>query len=350
MEKRVYIAKCEEYEREKVAEAVDKVLRGFGGAEAILNGSKKVLVKPNLLMPKKPEDAATTHPYVVEAVCAAFSKAGAEVSIIDSTGGPHTKMLIRLLCGKTGIKEAAERSGAQINFDTSVKKVSYPEGKKLNKFKVLSPVLNADLVVSVAKAKTHGYMAMSGSVKNMFGTIPGLGKPGLHRKFPRREDFASMLVDICEYIKPGFNILDGIYGMEGQGPASGTPKYLGVVAGGFSPYAVDLALCHLIGMRTDSVYTITDALSRGIFFDDPDKLDWLGDDPKPLRTSFKPAIKHKADVLPRILENCVGCGDCAKVCPAKCIKIQKKLAIINEKECIRCYCCHEFCPFKAIEL
>jgi len=354
MENRVFVAKCDEYE--KCNEAVQRVLDAFGGPAKILgeiagaSGKKKVLVKPNLLMPRKPEDATTTHPAVVEAVCSAFVKAGADVSVIDSTGGPHTKLVLKLLYGKTGIKKATERSGAKVSFNTKSKKVSFPEGRVIQKFNLLAPVFDADLVISLAKVKTHGFMAMTGAVKNMFGAIPGLGKPNLHRKFPKREDFAGMLVDICACIKPGFCILDGVYGMEGPGPAGGDPKFLGAIFGGISPYAVDLAQCHLMGLRTDSVYTLTEAAARALAPVDPSMLLWLGDDPEPLRSNFKPAKKHKSDTLPLIKENCTGCGDCMRICPMKCIKIENNLAVIKERDCIRCYCCHEFCPTRAIEI
>ncbi|MCL2628195.1 MAG: DUF362 domain-containing protein [Oscillospiraceae bacterium] len=348
MENKVFVAKCDDYE--KCAEAVDRVLDAFGGAKALLGNGKTVLVKPNLLMPKKPEDATTTHPAVVEAVCAAFVKVGADVSIIDSTGGPHTKFVLKLLYGKTGMREAAENSGAKLSFNTKSKKVTYPEGRIVQKFDILAPVLDADLVISLAKVKTHSFMSMTGAVKNLFGCIPGMGKPNFHRKFPKREDFAGMLVDICARVNPGFCILDGVYGMEGPGPAGGDPKLLGAIFGGISPYAVDLAQCHLMGLRTDSVYTLTEAQARGFATTDPSTLTWLGDDPEPLRKSFKPAVKHKGDAVPQIMDNCIGCGDCARICPMKCIKMENNLAVIKERDCIRCYCCHEFCPIKAIEL
>ena len=350
MENRVYLAKCDEYEREKVSEAVNRVFDEFGGAEAILAGRKKVVVKPNLIMPKKPEDAATTHPFVVEAVCKAFVKAGAKVTIIDSTGGPHTKLVLKMLYGKTGMKEAAENSGAEVSFNTKSKKITYNEAKQMKKFSLLSPIVEADLVITVAKMKTHVFQSMTGCVKNLFGAIPGMGKPLLHRKYSKREDFAGMLVDICEYIKPGFSIIDGVYGMEGEGPTGGTPKHTGVILGGLSPYATDLAATYLMGLRPDSIHTLAEATARGLAPDTFDKLTWLGDNREEIRTVYKPAISHKNDNVPKILENCIGCGDCARICPKKCIKIENKKAVITEKSCIRCYCCHEFCPPKAISV
>ena len=348
MDARVFIARCDEYG--KASAAVDRVLEAFGGAGAVLNGRKQVLVKPNLAMPFKPDDHVTTHPAVIAAVCSAFVKAGASVTIIDSTGAPHTKVLLKMLYGRCDMTGAAKRSGASLSFDTSSRSVPVPDGRILKKLELLSPVLDAELVVSVAKAKTHGLMAMTGCVKNVFGCVPGIGKPNMHRKYSKREDFAGMLVDVCQRVAPGFSILDGIVGIEGAGPTAGTPKRLNIIAGGFSPYAVDLAQCHLMGLRQDSIYTIREAASRGLAPDGPAALTWLGDDPEPLRSNFKPAVNNKNDAVPSIMDNCTGCGDCARICPQKCIMLQNKTAVIKGSDCIRCYCCHEFCPSKAVSL
>ncbi|MCL1806386.1 MAG: DUF362 domain-containing protein [Oscillospiraceae bacterium] len=348
MDNRVFIAQCDTYDQAEAA--VGRVLDAFGGAEAILGGKKRVLVKPNLIMPKKPESAATTHPAVIAAICTAFVKEGAEVTIIDSTGGPHSKPVLKMLYGKCGMKEAAAQSGAVLSFNTKNRTVKIPDGRIIKKASILAPVLDAELVITAAKAKTHSMQAMTGCMKNLFGCVPGMGKPVLHGKYPKRTDFAGMLVDLCEFIKPAFSILDGVWGMEGAGPTGGEPKHLRVIAGGLNPYAVDVAQCHLMGLRLDSVYSITEAASRGLAPNDPAQLEWLGDDPAPLRQQFTPAIKHKSGAVPKVLDNCILCGDCVRICPQKCMAVKEKQIVVEEKKCIRCYCCHEFCPAKAISV
>jgi len=101
-------------------------------------------------------------------------------------------------------------------------------------------------------------------------------------------------------------------------------------------------------MRPEKIYTIKEAVSRGLIPENPEEITWLGDDPKPLRQNFKPAIAHDNDTIPAISDNCTGCAVCIRICPMKCMKLTNKKAEIKEKECIRCYCCHEFCPEKAI--
>jgi uncharacterized protein (DUF362 family)/Pyruvate/2-oxoacid:ferredoxin oxidoreductase delta subunit len=348
MDKRVFVSLCDNYTEARAA--VGRVLDAFGGAAAILGGRRRVLVKPNLIMPKKPEAAATTHPAVVEAVCAAFVKAGAAVEILDSTGGPHTRAILKMLYSKCGMAGAAERSGASLSYNVKSRRTIVKEGRVLRKASLLAPVLDADLVITVAKVKTHSFMGMTGCSKNLFGCVPGMTKPLLHGKFPKKDDFAGMLVDVCQAVNPGFSILDGVWGMEGAGPTGGDPKHLRVIAGGINPYALDLAQCHLMGLRTDSVHTIAEAAGRGLAPACPSELEWLGDDPATLRTQFLPAIRHKGGALPQILDSCTGCGDCVRICPKKCVGIKNGIAVIAERDCIRCYCCHEFCPFKAVGL
>jgi uncharacterized protein (DUF362 family) len=348
MDNRVFVAQCDTYDDAQAA--VDRVLEAFGGAAGILDGRRSVLVKPNLIMPKKPEAAATTHPAVVAAAAAAFVRAGASVSIIDSTGGPHNRAVLKMLYGKCGMTAAAEQSGAVLSFSTKSRTVSVPGGQIMKKCKLLAPVLDAELVISAAKAKTHGMMAMTGCSKNMFGCIAGMAKPVLHGKFPKREDFANMLIDVCQAAAPGFSILDGVWGMEGAGPTGGEPKHLRVIAGGVNPFAVDVAQCYLMGLRADTVHTITRAAKRGLAPGEHSKLEWLGDDPAKLRSRFLPSVKHKGDAVPRILANCAVCGDCVRICPQKCMAVKGGKVLITAKDCIRCYCCHEFCLVKAIEL
>jgi uncharacterized protein (DUF362 family) len=74
----------------------------------------------------------------------------------------------------------------------------------------------------------------------MFGGIAGLHKSECHYRFPTHEQFASMLVDLCEYYKPRLSICDGVMAMEGNGPSFGDPRHLGVLLASFNPHASTL--------------------------------------------------------------------------------------------------------------
>lgn len=88
-------------------------------------------------------------------------------------------------------------------------------------------MLDADVIVDLAKLKSHALTKFSGAVKNYYGTIPGLQKVETHARFPDYGDFGSMLCDLCAYFagnKPTFSVLDGIVAMEGNGPTGGEPE------------------------------------------------------------------------------------------------------------------------------
>lgn len=86
-------------------------------------------------------------------------------------------------------------------------------------FSIINPIAKADMVISVAKLKSHCMTGLSGGVKNLFGCVPGLLKPELHSRFPKPELFCRMLLDLCELVRPVVTVVDAIVAMGGDGPA-----------------------------------------------------------------------------------------------------------------------------------
>lgn len=367
MDKRVALIECQSYENTAVSEAVHRLLEQYGGAKA-LAGGKKVLVKPNLLMAREPRDFTTTHPAVVEAVVREFMAAGCEVTIADSCGGAYTTSILKKLYTVTGMAKVAENTGATLNYDTSSEEMECKNGKRIDKVPIIKPVHDAEFIVSVAKLKTHGFAYYTGAVKNLFGVIPGLTKPMFHAKFPEKEEFCEMIVDLCELVSPDFSVIDGIVGMQGKGPSGGTAKEAGILLGGINPHAVDLAGLRVMGFKPEDVPTIYDAQERGLIPKTAYELEYLGDDPKEHELFFIPASTKVPGFLIRLVPNkfrrligclitpyprinekkCIGCGACARTCPMHTIKIVEGKAQIDYSQCVKCYCCHELCPPKAI--
>ena len=118
---------------------------------------------------------------------------------------------------------AAENSGARLNFDLSYKRISYPGGIYASEFDILAPVLDADIIVSIAKLKTHGLAYYTGAVKTFSDVFPDLKRPHFIQ-ISDRYRFNAVLVDLCELIKPHLSVVDGVIGMEGDGPSAGAPK------------------------------------------------------------------------------------------------------------------------------
>ncbi len=368
MDKQVYITKCPDYSEASIARAVDECLAAFGGVAGIAGDSpKKILVKPNLLLPRGPEDNSTTHPAVVTAVARRFVEAGHSVVIADSCGGVYNKSILSTLYKKTGMEFAAEKAGATLNYDTSEVRRDAIDGEAVKEFTFIRPAVEADLIISVAKLKTHGMTYYTGAVKNLFGTLPGLAKVSMHQRFTKRERFCEMIVDIERTLRPAFSIIDGIEGMEGKGPSGGRTKKAGVMLAARNPHALDLAGCSVMGLDPRLAPTIVAGQKRGLAPKTADELEILGTPIGKVVTKFEPASSNSSAFIglvpsfvrpfaeglffsyPKVdREKCVGCGNCARSCPREQIVVANGKATIYHDRCIKCYCCHELCPVKAI--
>jgi ferredoxin len=262
-----------------------------------------------------------------------------------------------------------------LNFDTGVLNEPLPGGVMIKRLDVIKPAVEADVIINLPKLKTHIYTVFTGAVKNTFGVIPGLKKPGYHGKLKTIDRFSEMLLDVYAFTKPGLSIMDAVVSMEGDGPGrTGKPRYRGVVLASTDGVALDAVACSVVGIPPEIVPTFTVARKRGLWSGDLGSIEVLGEpvekvaaaDFKRPSTSPDPAgyvprrwlhgFVHSvftssltARPVPR-RGDCTACKTCLKSCPEKAIKIVEKLAVVDDERCIRCYCCHEMCPEGAIDL
>lgn len=360
----VAVVRCKTYDVEAVKPALEEALNAVNGLDFVMPGMK-IIIKPNLVSFKKPDAAATTHPALLEALVEMLLSRGADVTIGDSPGGPHSLPLLNRVYAATGM-DRVEKLGAKLNRNMNEKTVDFPEGKVLKNFTYTQYLDEADAIIDFCKLKSHGMLGMSAAVKNLFGTIPGLKKPEVHYKFQNDAEFADMLVDLNEYFKPRLAICDAVVGMEGNGPTAGTPRQIGAIIASKSTYYADVVGAELIGMNIDGLPTLQAAYERGFAPASSKNLRVYGDiraltvddfKAPPVRgLSFmrkgnvlhfisKAALEHKPTLKKRL---CVGCGECARMCPAKAIEMRNKKPHINREKCIRCFCCQEFCPRAAM--
>ena len=360
----VAVVRCKTYDVEAVKPALEEAVNAVNGLDFVMPGMK-IIIKPNLVSFKNPDAAATTHPALLEALVEMLLARGADVTIGDSPGGPHSLPLLNRVYAATGM-DRVEKLGAKLNRNMNEKTVDFPEGKILKNFTYTEYLDEADAIIDFCKLKSHGMLGMSAAVKNLFGTIPGLKKPEVHYKFQNDAEFADMLVDINEYFKPRLAICDAVVGMEGNGPTAGTPRQIGAIIASKSTYYADVVGAELIGMNIDGLPTLQAAYERGFAPASSKNLRVYGDiraltvddfKAPPVRgLSFmrkgnvlhfisKAALEHKPTLKKRL---CVGCGECARMCPAKAIKMKNKKPHINREKCIRCFCCQEFCPRAAM--
>ena len=360
----VAVVRCKTYNVEAVKPALEEAVNAVNGLDFVMPGMK-IIIKPNLVSFKKPDAAATTHPALLEALVEMLLARGADVTIGDSPGGPHSLPLLNRVYAATGM-DRVEKLGAKLNRNMNEKTVAFPEGKVLKNFTYTEYLDEADAIIDFCKLKSHGMLGMSAAVKNLFGTIPGLKKPEVHYKFQNDAEFADMLVDLNEYFKPRLAICDAVVGMEGNGPTAGTPRQIGAIIASKSTYYADVVGAELIGMNIDGLPTLQAAYERGFAPASSKNLRVYGDiraltvddfKAPPVRgLSFmrkgnvlhfisKAALEHKPTLKKRL---CVGCGECARMCPAKAIEMKNKKPHINREKCIRCFCCQEFCPRAAM--
>lgn len=378
MDSRVFAVRCESYDA--AAEAVAELLEAMGGIGRFAAAGERIVLKPNLLRAASPHDAVTTHPAVVAAVGRAVVVGGAQAVLADSPGAGYryTEAALRRTYDRCGMTAAAQQAGFALNFDTSHEIVSHPEGRLIKRFEVITPVVRADGLINLCKLKTHEFTGMTGAVKNLFGVVPGLIKPGYHGKLADSGRFAAMTLDLAGLIAPRLSIMDAVVGMEGEGPGSGDPRAVGWLLGSESPLALDVIAGEIMGLPPADNPLLVEAQARGAQPWSPEQIDLVGATLEELRVpDFRlPATRLSGvgvqgaawwqkplaalltsgfSVRPEVIaDECIACGACVRACPVHVIELVggrgSGHAKIDRRGCIRCYCCHEMCPVDAIAL
>lgn len=372
MSVQVSIVPLDTYEKEAARSALEKLLEPIGGLDFVAPGMK-IAIKANLVTAMKPDSAATPHPTLIRELCDMIVSRGAEVRVGDSPGGPFTAIYLNRVYSVTGVDQVTE-VGATLNRDySSVRCDNFDEAEVLRSFEYTAWLDWADAIIDFAKLKTHGMMGMSAGVKNLFGCIPGTLKPEYHYRFPNSRDFANMIVDLNVFFKPCLTIVDAVVGMEGNGPTMGKPRKIGALVASASSYACDRICAELIGLDEETVPTLALARERGLCparedivlhgsteglvvsdFDNierPNNIEFLtgllGFKSRFLSSIFRACMASRPDLKKN---ECVGCRECYKICPAKAITMENNKPKIDRKKCIRCFCCQEFCPKGALKV
>jgi uncharacterized protein (DUF362 family)/Pyruvate/2-oxoacid:ferredoxin oxidoreductase delta subunit len=364
----VSIARCRRYHPDSLNDSLKLLFEPWGGISGIVNPGQKVLLKPNLLAAARPEEAVTTHPALILALTLAIQEAGGEVIIGDSPGSDDPEVVYRV----TGMLSVAEQTGASlIRFDRARQKDYY--GVKQRRFDLAEELDQADLIINVAKLKTHPLTGLTGAVKNVYGCIAGKKKARMHFEYPLPADFARLLIDVCRAVKPSFSILDAVIGMDGMGPRRGKPKSIGLLMASQNPFALDTAAAEVVGFKTEQVTTLKAARELSIIGANPAELKVKGLSIEECRIeNFDPGVTGEGSIarliarfplawisnlagsrrpFPHINRKlCSSCGKCVEGCPAQIIVYKNSIPDIDIDACIRCYCCQEFCPGGAIDL
>jgi uncharacterized protein (DUF362 family)/Pyruvate/2-oxoacid:ferredoxin oxidoreductase delta subunit len=361
MKEKVALAACQTYSQVEVEKAVAELLAAWGGVSALVSPGETVLLKPNIVEGLPPERAVTTHPEIVRAVIRQVKQAGAKPVVGESPGVSGT----RKAAERCGIWAVCQEEGVELLLFEEATSVAFPDGKMIKKFSLAKDLYSVDKVISLAKMKTHTFMDITGGVKNLFGLIVGADKAQFHLRLKRRSEFAAMLVDLNQLVAPIFYLVDGVVGMEGNGPRNGIPKQAGLLLGGTNGFAVDMVMADVMDFPAEKLPVAAEALRQGLTaglsaiertgsardvkvpFVRPRNLESLDGR---LPSWFVSFGQQQLTARPAIESNCVGCSRCVKHCPPQAMVIKEGKAVIDYSRCIRCYCCQELCPHNAVSL
>ncbi len=344
---------------ETVGEAVDMAFDRFSQQLA----GKKVLIKPNVLRTAAPSEGIVTHPAVLRAVVKRVeAEKPAEIVVGDNPGlinyGANEETF-----EKTGLMEAAK--GYYQNIGNDSVKMDF-NADFLPWVTVSRAALDADIIISLPKFKTHGLTVITGAIKNSYGLLPGAQKAKLHQAAGSPERFHEAVVDVFRLRVPDLFIVDGVLAMEGNGPASPDLRQIGKILAADNAVALDSVIAQMMGLDPGRLRFFQKARADGLGDFDPATIDIIGDfEPIPdykipplggeanfNNSTIQDLIAHRSRLLPEAAADwCTACGTCVDQCPVGALSMgEDSLPHVDGEICITCFCCQEICPEKAISL
>ncbi|MDD4869683.1 MAG: DUF362 domain-containing protein [Kiritimatiellae bacterium] len=359
----VALEHCSNYNARELPHIIGKLFQHLGGIGSFVRKGQSVLIKPNLLTDRTPEQTVTTHPEVVRAIIRILKDHGAKPSVADS---PANVVKIEQVWEKTGFRAMCEEENVPlINLEKTGAHSFEVDGFS---FSIANPILSADVIINVPKVKTHVLTILTAAVKNMFGAVPGFQKMILHKLHPTVSEFGRLIAVIYQHIPPHLNIADAVVAMDGDGPSAGRPVHLGLLAASRDAVALDLTLCRVLNIDPSVVpyfkhlsvdgnsaaYDVNIEIA-GTAIDDFDNRNFHA--PGTLRARMIPGwlvkfLEPFIWIAPSISDKCIACGRCIKGCPVNALSSATGAdkPVLERRKCIGCCCCHEVCPEKAISM
>lgn len=252
-----FIAKVDRYELD-IAAVIGQGLFELGVTPQDIKG-KRILLKPNLVETHSGAVHINTHPLVVRGVVEAFLRFGA-ATVLVAEGPGHRRDTLDVL-EESGLADVLHEDRIpffDLNYLTGH---TVPNVGRMTRLRTLTfPGLfqEVDWIVSVAKLKTHHWAGVTLSMKNMFGVMPGIYY-GWPKNVLHHAGIEKSILDINATLRPHCAIVDGIIGMEGDGPIMGTPRQAGVLVMGRNLPAVDATCARIMGVDPHRVRYLAQA-------------------------------------------------------------------------------------------
>jgi uncharacterized protein (DUF362 family) len=279
----IFVAKAPDYS----SDLTSIILSGFrelGISPAEIRG-KRILLKPNLVETNLGAIHINTHPAVIYATSQAFLKLGA-AKIIVGEGPGHCRDTL-LLLEESGLAEVLLEDRipfVDLNYDDGYSISNPGRYSSLSLLTFPETLRQVDWVVSLAKLKTHHWAGVTLSMKNLFGLMPG-SYYGWPKNVLHYAGIDGCVLDIVCALKPQFAIVDGIVGMEGDGPIMGTPKNSGVLVMGRNFPAVDATCARIMGINPRRVIYLAKAWRLGPI--SQEEIVQVGENIASVRTDYK---------------------------------------------------------------
>lgn len=343
---------------DSVAEAVDKAFELFSLAVK----GKTVFIKPNVLRGSEAREGIVTHPAVLRAVVEKVETMQPAAIVVGDNPGLFSYGANEESFRQTGLMEAAKGYYRNIGND-SLKVAFNPDYMPTVSLSRIA--MEADIVISLPKFKTHGLTVITGAIKNSYGLLPGAQKARLHKAAGSPERFHEMVVDVFRLRIPDLFLVDAVVGMEGNGPASSELRDIGLILASDNAVAMDAVMATMMGCDPGRLRFLQKAKEMGLGDYDMSAIEIAGE-LKPLpdfklppsggeaiinNKAVQELIHHRTLLRPQAdPELCTRCGTCIEQCPVSALSMGDDVPQVDADTCITCFCCQEICPEKAIAL
>ncbi len=323
---------------------------------------KRVLIKPNVLRASEAREGIVTHPAVLRAVVDKVETMGPASIVVGDNPGLFDYGANEESFKKTGLMEAAK--GYYQNIGNDSLQVDF-NPDFLPAVSLSRMVLEAEIIISLPKFKTHGLTVLTGAIKNSYGFLPGAQKAKLHQAAGSPERFHELIVDVFQLRVPDLFLVDAVVGMEGNGPASPDLRNIGLILASDNAVALDAVMAAMMGCEPGRLrflkkakkvglgnYDLSDIEIIGELKPLPDfKLPPLGGEAMLQNEAIQAMIHQRTRLRPQVdPELCTGCGTCLEQCPVSALSMSDHLPQADPDTCIICFCCQEICPEKAVTL
>jgi len=243
---------------------------------------RRVVLKPNLVE-YEPGSSINTHPMVVHAGLEAFRALGAQVAIAEGPGHRRSTLDMAEAAGYFEVIPGFEDLFTDLNLDEVSRVRLRRPVSRLTSLYLPHTVLSADLLVSMPKMKTHHWAGATLAMKNLFGVVPG-GVYGWPKNVLHWAGIHQSIADLHSLFPRQFAIVDGIVGMDGNGPIQGQPKPVGAIIAGSDPVAVDATCCRMMHIEPGRIEYLT--LAGGLERIKAENTQQIGENPDDLSTPF----------------------------------------------------------------